>query len=156
MDSPRIAYGCATNMLWFYGVAIHFLWICYGSHINQNSRIRHFRFLLFCMFPSNSAGSLVGSAPCVGALISPPAKVAKHKVLPTFSRFSRGAAPREEGRRGPRSGPAGAALGGQKAGNHMNRFMWLPRFPKHFGPRAGLRGIRFYQWVSRFPSLPPL
>ncbi len=61
------------------------------------------------MFPSSSAGSLVGSAPGVGALMGPPAQVAKRKVLPMVFKVS-------QGRRPEGGGAARAALGARRGG----------------------------------------
>ena len=62
----------------------------------------------------------------------PPRRLRNVRFSQWFARFPRGTAPREEGRPGPRSGPAGAALGGEKAGRRINRFIRLPRFCRPF------------------------
>ena len=51
----------------------------------------------------------VGSAPCVGALMGPPAQVAKRKVLPMVFKVS-------QGRRPEGGGAARAVLGARRSG----------------------------------------
>eukprot|EP00663_Eupelagonemidae_sp_cell21sb_P008868 gene8868-biopygen7624 len=82
------------------------------------------------------AGSLVGATPCGGMLmgsLSAGCETQNKKKIPQgLGRFSRGAAPREEGRRGPPSGPAGPALGDERAGSKVKPSTLLPRFCKSF------------------------
>ena len=74
------------------------------------------------------------------AQASPPRRLRPHcfqTLKAVFPRFPRGTAPREEGRRGRRQGPAGAALGAGNGGEHVNRFTCSPRFPSSVSRRAG-------------------
>ena len=66
------------------------------------------------MFRSHATGSLVGAAPCGGALMGYPAQAAKHKVFPMVSKVSQGHRP--EG-----GGAARAALGARRGGPGRRR-----------------------------------
>ena len=104
---------------------------------------------LFLHVLHSPAGSLVGSAPGVGALMGPPAQIAKRKILPMVFKVSQGRRP--EGGGAARAVPGALRSGpGQRKGLRVDQPVdppapLLQAFPMLFGHSWRCRIIRFYQ-----------